>query len=266
MAGVSNRRWQDFVKANPGPHICQCGCGSAIELQMHHIRHGVSRFLPGHRNGTPETRLRKKIFIDHAGCWIWTGSRYTNGYGKISVHGRAMPVHRFSYMVHHGSLSPELVVCHKCDKPLCVNPNCLFQGTYKDNSEDMVGKSRQAWGEKSGNAKMSEKEVAEIRNRYASGGVSIRQLAEEYGMSQSATRNLIRGERWGMLDGAIAPVITSGGGRKLTADQAREIKAGCDAGVSFGDLAERFNVTKTMIRNIARGRAWAHLFSTQGKS
>ena len=58
-------------------------------------------------------------------------------------------------------------VCHKCDTPLCVNPDHLFLGTAKDNVDDMDRKGRrvnaQAKGTRHGMARLTEDEVMAIR-------------------------------------------------------------------------------------------------------
>lgn len=75
------------------------------------------------------------------GCWVWTGSIATNGYGLFTVNDRTRRAHRVSFRLFHGYESP-LLVCHHCDNPPCVNPAHLFEGTKSDNGLDMSAKGR----------------------------------------------------------------------------------------------------------------------------
>ena len=77
-------------------------------------------------------------------CWIWTGSKNNMGYPRININGRVELAHRVSYRIIKGTIPEGLRVLHKCDTPLCVNPNHLFLGTQKDNMTDMSKKQR--WG------------------------------------------------------------------------------------------------------------------------
>lgn len=105
------------------------------------------------------------------------------------------PVYRVAWLLHHGSIREDLLICHKCDNPRCCNPNHLFQGTYKDNMGDMVQKNRQSWGEKSSSSKLTENAVRDIRlSRMA--GVPASALAQRYGVSKDAVWGVLKGRTW----------------------------------------------------------------------
>lgn len=75
------------------------------------------------------------------GCWLWKGRKNIGGYGTLYHKGQLI-ASRISYELHYGPFNPQLLVCHKCDAPSCVNPEHLFLGTALDNHRDMVEKGR----------------------------------------------------------------------------------------------------------------------------
>ena len=127
-------------------------------------------------------------------CWEWTAFQLIEGYGTIGWGKKVCRSHRVAYEIAFGEYPDTLHVLHHCDNPACVNPNHLFLGTNSDNIRDKVAKGRaqHLYGEQHGKHKLTNEQVAEIRQRYAQGGVSYRQLAEEYGVDHSQIGNIVK--------------------------------------------------------------------------
>jgi hypothetical protein len=91
---------------------------------------------------SPDSRIEQRS-IRRGDCLIWTGQRTRDGYGVIGIgRGKQYRVHRIAWEVCYGAIPDGLLVCHKCDTPLCVNIDHLFLGTAKDNVHDMMNKGR----------------------------------------------------------------------------------------------------------------------------
>jgi len=139
------------------------------------------------------------------GCWLWTGTKSPEGYGRCYFYGGAYKklwlTHRLSWAIHRGKIQDGLFVCHKCDTPSCVNPDHLFLGTPAANMADMKSKGRSNGndgsncGEAHGMHKLTEHQVIEARSLYAS-GVSQHKLAKLYGVSQSTLNEAINKKTW----------------------------------------------------------------------
>lgn len=75
-------------------------------------------------------------------CWLWNRYVQSLGYGQAEVCGKIWLAHRLSWTVYRGVIPAGLLVLHRCDTPLCVNPQHLFLGTHQDNTDDRVAKGR----------------------------------------------------------------------------------------------------------------------------
>jgi hypothetical protein len=90
-------------------------------------------------------RTKKLTDVTLDGCWIYTGPKNLKGYGQASFRGKRHTLHRLIYELHHGAIPKGHLICHKCDRPACWNPDHLWAGTPKQNSLDMPRKGRQRY-------------------------------------------------------------------------------------------------------------------------
>jgi len=137
------------------------------------------------RHATADERLRNIGWtVKPSGCWEWKGATGPRGYGKLSYRGATVPAHRLSYEAYVGPIPEGAYILHGCDNPPCMNPAHLQPGDHTENMEQMTDRNRSTTGETDGMAKLTDAQVAEIRERYAAGGISTRALGLEFGVSQ----------------------------------------------------------------------------------
>lgn len=137
---------------------------------------------------------------DGDGCWEWTSNRDSHGYGMMIVKGERRKAHRLAMEFEHGRLPSSVLVCHRCDNPPCVRPDHLFLGTAADNTHDAMRKGRLIFpphvpGEKSGQAKVTRRQVDAIRERAAAGEMHVT-LAREFGLTPSGVGRIVHRKTW----------------------------------------------------------------------
>ncbi len=115
------------------------------------------------------------------GCWEWTGSVSSTGYGQLAIYRKPVKAHRMSVILD-GRDPTGMLVCHTCDNRTCVNPDHLFIGTFKDNHADMMKKQRHVFPKNTANPrKLTDDQVREIR----ASQLTQRQLAAKYDVTKS---------------------------------------------------------------------------------
>lgn len=169
------------------------------------------KYLSGCKPKPAPVRFAASYLVQEDGCWIWQGSdKRSDGYGSIKVNGRVIGAHRYSWMLHRGDIPRGLLVCHRCDVPLCVNPEHLFLGTHQDNNGDCAAKGRAKGGTKTplpgvtnSSSKLTEADVHAIR----ASTETFTALGARFGVSRTQISNIKRGLQWTHLPSRI----TTGG-------------------------------------------------------
>jgi len=145
---------------------------------------------------THEARFESRWTEDENGCWIWSDSLNSSGYGTWWDGGKNISAHRSSWERNFGGIPNGKHVLHKCDVRNCVNPNHLFIGDVFSNMADMVEKGRSCTGERNGMSRLSEDQVLEIKRLYSEGGITQRELGEIFGILGGSVNRIINGRRW----------------------------------------------------------------------
>ena len=140
----------------------------------------------------------------NSGCWLWTGSINSSGYGIYYRNSKKDAAHRASWRLFNGDFRQDLLVCHKCDVPGCVNPNHLFLGTHTDNMRDAKSKGRLRRGSLFCLAVLSEEQIPIIREKLRY-GVGVTDIAREYGVDTSAIVCIKTGESWSWIPDETEP-------------------------------------------------------------
>ena len=153
-------------------------------------------------------RLKRSISKNpETGCWDWIGptkDRPPNNYGRFFISKARkgyVAAHRLVFSLKYGAIPDGLFACHKCDNPLCVNPDHIFLGTHLDNLKDMREKGRSTIGKprpynrghRNGNCPLTESQVRSIRamSHYGIKNCSISRII---GCGQSTVGRIVRGE------------------------------------------------------------------------
>ena len=132
------------------------------------------------------------------GCLLWLGDIYkATGYGHFF--SRRSPhclAHRFAYALAYGPIPKGLHVLHTCDIPLCVNSQHLFLGTHLENMRDRNNKGRTARGERIASAKLTQKQVLQIRALAKKRTLTYGEIGQRFHTSRDNVSAIVRRRAW----------------------------------------------------------------------
>lgn len=129
------------------------------------------------------------------GCWEWTGSTNTGGYGNTRWGRKTALTHRLAYSLSCGPIPDGACILHSCDNRTCCNPSHLRIGTHRDNMADMRIRGRRrgiGTGASNGRARLTQEQVDAIR-RSPHGKI---RLSRQYAISPAQIQRIRAGKQW----------------------------------------------------------------------
>lgn len=145
---------------------------------------------------TIEERFWSKVEVKTEDeCWIWKGAK-VRGYGHLRAKKKGVwsmvRAHRLSFELHFRHPGKEHV-CHKCDNPLCVNPNHLYLGSPATNMQDKMLKGRHRFGFTS---KITLNEAREIRQLYKETAMTQKEIGSMFNLKPHTVSLIVNNKRW----------------------------------------------------------------------
>lgn len=141
---------------------------------------------------------------------------------------------------------------------LCLN---VLIGQVNTGDSQQIGSAH--W-----NAKLSERDVEEIRYFYSLGGITQKEIGEVYGVSNKVISKITLGIRWAETSGPISTNLVTNkvaNRRKLTDEDVVDLRKEAlsivlDGGkVSTPSFATKYGVDKNQIRSILIGKSYSNL-------
>ena len=157
-------------------------------------------YILGMVKSDPLPRFEAKYIPEpNSGCWLWIGAIHDHRspqlpYGSFRFFGKPSYAHRVAWHLYRGEIPSGAHVLHKCDQPMCVNPQHLRLGDHLQNMKEMTDKKRYKvfLGERHANSKLKESQVLEIRRSE----LSLAELARDYGVTVQAVFAVKHRQTW----------------------------------------------------------------------
>lgn len=137
-----------------------------------------------------KSKFLSRVTKTESGCWLWTGAARSDQYGACHFRGKVEGVHRVSYVLHIGEIPAGKIIMHTCDVRLCVNPQHLKLGTWKENWQDGVSKGRMTPRKCVVVNPLSNEQISEVVRQYEA-GVSFKILSISFDIPPTSLRRML---------------------------------------------------------------------------
>lgn len=184
-------------------------------------------------------------------CWPWTGALSNNGYGKFRWRNRTVQAHRFAWYLFFKENPVNETLDHLCRNRTCVNPSHLSDVSQRENS--MRSSNPSATNSRKthcihGHKFTKDNTYIDKQGRRHCRACAARRDKQRYKAKYKQQRSTLTHDSE-MRDFASNP--------KLSIEQAKEIRSVHGMGqTSQRDLARRYQVSPTLIRQILQNKVW----------
>ena len=138
----------------------------------------------------PSERFWEKVNKTET-CWIWTGAKDKDGYGRLRFGKTHIKAHRYSWELEHGPIPEGMQIHHiVCNNPPCVRPSHLEIGDAQKNIIDCIEQERFT------PCKLTAKDIQTIR----ADARSCAQIAREYGVVEPTIGKIKRRKLWNHVE------------------------------------------------------------------
>jgi len=191
LSGKEERRKTLFLEV-----VCK-KCGNKRFVVRYRLN-SIKRCLKCHNLGDLYERISNRYSISKSGCYEWTSYLSKDGYAKIRYKGKAL---RVAKIVLEKKLKRKIKegyeTCHNCNNRKCLNPEHLYEGTHKQNGEDL-SKAGSLNGEKSSSVKITENTAIQIKIMLKE-EMAIIDIANKLNISRTIIENIKYGLSWKWL-------------------------------------------------------------------
>lgn len=119
-----------------------------------------------------------------SGCIVWLGSVSSEGYPRYGRKGE--PMHKRALEFKLGRRLYYTITRHTCDIRCCINPDHVVEGSYADNTADMVRRGRAPHS-------LPLETVRAIRQEYTGKRGEQARLAAKYKVSITTIHAIVNG-------------------------------------------------------------------------
>ena len=142
-------------------------------------------------------RLFDRVVEAKNDCLVYTWGCDKDGYGWLGYRGTQKRASQLAYYLCVGDIPAGMHVLHTCDNPPCCNPEHLFLGNDRINTDDKMAKGRHVAvrGSFHSRALLREEDIVRIRE-LREGGWKYKEIAEEFNVGISCINHILHRRSW----------------------------------------------------------------------